>query len=50
MEKLSIGQVAEMLGLSVYEAEGLMKEHGVPLNYAVEDLEQDRASLRTLLD
>ena len=26
-EKLSIGQVAELLGISVYEADGLMKEN-----------------------
>lgn len=48
-EKLSIGQVAELLGLTVYEAEGFMKDHGVPAPYSVADLEKDRATLKQLL-
>ena len=34
-EKISIGQVAEMLGMSVYQAEGMMKEHHVALLYSI---------------
>ncbi len=49
-EKLSIGQVAELLGLSVYEAEGLMKEHHVNAPYSLEDFEHDRQTLDRLLN
>lgn len=48
-EKLSIGQAAELLGLTVYEAEGLMKERGVPAPFTLTDLERDRATLKELL-
>ncbi len=43
--KLSLGQVAEMLGLSVYQADGLLKQHGVELPYTVADFEHDGAAL-----
>ena len=46
-EKLSLGQVAEMLGLSVYDAEGFLKRRGVQSRYSLEDLEQDRAALKS---
>jgi predicted HTH domain antitoxin len=49
-EKLSIGQVAEFLGMSVYEAEGLMKEHHVDAPYSLDDYEHDRATLDRLLN
>jgi len=49
-EKLSIGQAAEFLGISVYEAEGLMKEHRVDAPYSLEDYEHDRATLDRLLN
>jgi predicted HTH domain antitoxin len=45
-EKLSPGQVAELLGISVYQADGLLKQHGVELPYTMEDLDSDVASLR----
>jgi len=48
-EKLSAGQVAEALGLSVIEAEAFLKERGVELPYTLEDLEADRESLRKVL-
>ncbi|MGD9720905.1 MAG: UPF0175 family protein [Pirellulales bacterium] len=48
-EKLSIGQVAELLGTSVYEAEGFLKSHQVASHYSAEDLAQDRATLKRLL-
>lgn len=43
--KLSLGQVAEMLDLSVYQADGLLKQHGVELPYTVADFEHDGAAL-----
>jgi predicted HTH domain antitoxin len=49
-EKISIGQVAEMLGLSVYQAEGLMKERHVDSLYSLEDYEKGRATLNQLLN
>lgn len=48
-EKLSIGQVAELLGTSIYEAEGLMKRHQVDAPYSLEDYERDRETLDRLL-
>jgi predicted HTH domain antitoxin len=49
-EKLSIGQVAELLGVSVYEAEGLMKQHHIDAPYSLDDFEHDRKTLDRLLD
>lgn len=49
-EELSLGQVAEMLGLSIDEANGLLKEHNIPLNLTLEDIERGRATLNALLD
>jgi predicted HTH domain antitoxin len=43
--KLSLGQVAEMLGLSAYQADGLLKQHGVEVPCTIADFEQDRAAL-----
>lgn len=43
-EELSIGQVAELLHISVIEADAFVKERAVPLLYTLEDLEQDRAT------
>ncbi len=48
-EKLSIGQVAELLGISVYEAQGLMKQRHVVAPYSAEDFEHDRETLNRLL-
>jgi predicted HTH domain antitoxin len=48
-EKLSIGQAAELLGLSVYEAEGFMKQHHLDATYSLEDYEHDRETLDRLL-
>jgi len=48
-ETLSIGQVAELLGVSIHEAEGLMKQHGVPAPYSIEDFEHDRDTLKRVL-
>lgn len=48
-EKLSIGQVAELLGLSIYEADGLMKQMGVEAPYSLQDLQHDRETLQRLL-
>ena len=46
---LSLGQVAEMLGLSINLADGFLKEHSVPLLATKEDFEMDQAALEKLL-
>ncbi len=47
-EKLSHAQVGRMLGLNRFETDEFLKAHNVPLNYSVEDLEQDRRTLDKL--
>ena len=44
--KLSIGQAARLLGLSINDAYGFMKQRGIAVNYTLTDFEADRASLR----
>ena len=46
---LSLGQVAQMLGLSVLQAETFLAQRGVDIPYTLEELEQDSESLRKLL-
>lgn len=48
-EKLSIGQVAKLLGLSVYEADGLMKQRHINSLYSLNDYERDRETIERLL-
>ena len=44
--ELSRGQVGEMLGLSFYETEELLKRRNAFLQYTAEELDQDAATLR----
>ena len=46
---MSVGQVAELLGLSVIQTEAFLKEKGVELPYTLEDLEADRQSIKRVL-
>ena len=46
---LSLGQVAEILGLSIWETEIFLKERGVDLPYTSEDIRQDLAMNERLL-
>ncbi|HOB73101.1 MAG TPA: UPF0175 family protein [Phycisphaerae bacterium] len=46
--RLSIGQAARLLGLSINDAYGFMKERGIPVNYTLEDFESDVEGLREL--
>lgn len=48
--RLSLGQVAEMLNVSVCQADAVLKQHGVELPYTVADFEHDRAALDQALD
>jgi predicted HTH domain antitoxin len=45
-ERLSLGQVAELLGVSTTEADQFLKERPVPLLYTVDDFERDRNALK----
>jgi predicted HTH domain antitoxin len=47
--KLTLGQFAELLGCSQYEADGILKRHGINLAISEEELAQERGVLRTLL-
>ena len=47
-EKLSIGQAARLLDLSIHDAYGFMKDRGIPVNYTLADFDADRESLRDL--
>ncbi len=48
-ERLSLGQVAELLGVSTIEADQFLKERQVPLLYSVDDFERDREALKSAL-
>ena len=48
-EALSLGEVAELLGMSVYEADGFLKSHGVPVGTTLDELRQQTAALDALL-
>lgn len=46
---VSMGKAAEIAEVSRYEMMDLLNEKGVPINYAVEDLEEDMKTLGKLL-
>ncbi len=48
--KLSIGALAETLGVTVFEADQWLAERKVPLNYSIEDFRADGETLRKLRD
>ncbi len=48
-EKLSLGQMAELLGFSIDQANEFLKNKRVPLNYTFQDLENDRHAIEKLL-
>jgi predicted HTH domain antitoxin len=48
-QALSVGEVAELLGISVYEADGFLKSHGVPAETTLDELRQQAAALDVLL-
>jgi predicted HTH domain antitoxin len=47
-ERLSVGQIAGVLGKGVIETQAWLAEKGAPLNYSTEDLEEDREALAKL--
>jgi len=48
-ERLSLGQVAELLDVSTIEADQFLKERQVPLLYTIDDFERDRKALKNAL-
>jgi len=46
---LTLGQFAELLGVSQYEADGILKERGVMLEFDAEQLAEERETLARLL-
>lgn len=46
---LSAGQVAEMLGLSRYEADGFLKQRGVEPPFSLEEFHRSQSVLNSLL-
>lgn len=45
---ISIGQVAELLGQSRFEAEAWLGARGITMNYTLQDLEDDRRTMDRL--
>ncbi|ODS38983.1 MAG: hypothetical protein A7316_06540 [Candidatus Altiarchaeales archaeon WOR_SM1_86-2] len=45
---VSMGKAAELLGITKNEMLGILKDRGVPLNYDVEELEEDRKTWKKL--
>ncbi len=48
--KMSLGQLSELLDLSIDQANSFLKRHNVPLNYSAEDLEDDRRAVEKFLN
>ncbi len=46
--KLSRGQVRRLLGMDFFETERWFADRGIERDYTIEDLEQDRRTLRAL--
>lgn len=47
-EALSLGEVAELLGLSVYEADGFLKSHGVSNGITLDEFREQTDALDAL--
>lgn len=47
-ETLSLGQIAELLDLSIDEANAFLKKHQVPLNYTFDDMKDDEQVIAKL--
>lgn len=48
-EDLSLGQFAELLSLSIDEANALLKNLDVPLNYSLEDFQAEQTAVEMFL-
>ena len=48
-ETLSVGEIAEWLGISVYEADGMLKRYDVEGQLSLAELDEQRAGFDALL-
>jgi predicted HTH domain antitoxin len=48
-ERYSRGEVAKLLGLGWHETEQFLSERGVPYQYTLKDLNEDRETLRRVM-
>lgn len=48
-EKMSLGQIAELLGFSIDETNAFLKMRHIPLNYDLADLAEDRRAIEIFL-
>ena len=48
-EKMSLGQIAEMLELSIGDTHAFLRNHNVRLNYDLQDLERDSRTIERFL-
>ena len=49
MQALSLGQVAELLDMSIDETHAFLKSHRVELDYTLDDLERDEQTVEMFL-
>lgn len=47
---LSVGEIAEMLGISINDADGFLKERGLMAIESIEEIELDSRNLERLLN
>ena len=46
--KVSLGRMAALLGMNLVEMMGVMKDSNIPLNYGIEELEEDMKTAKKL--
>jgi len=46
--KVSLGRMAALLGMNLVEMMGVMKDSNIPLNYGIEELEEDMETAKKL--
>jgi predicted HTH domain antitoxin len=49
LEELSLGQFAEMLDVSINDANGILKARGIPDDLSLEEFEEQRKAMEKLL-
>ena len=49
LEEISLGQLAEMLGLSINDANGFLKARGIVDDFPLEEFEEQRTAMGRLL-
>ena len=48
--RLSVGQIARTLQMGVIETQAWLSERGAPIDYSLQDLEEDRETLDKLFE